>query len=259
MNILIIASKKDKASVNLKKRLFENYNLEKKKDFYLLKIDGINNIYFKEIENQHIYSNEKEIVPKDLQVDQIIVLSKHSTLSEIKTKTITAHSIGNWGKAELGGQDKTLVKTDPILIREILFNLKKNKPTEIKEYEIKQEATHHGPYLNISTIFVEIGSSDPDWENKDVANYIIKTVINILTNYNKQEIKNKRHWVEALGIGGNHYCSKFNKKTFKKSNLFCFGHIIPNYALKDVNNNPKIIEEAKEKSNSEIVIYNKDL
>ncbi|MCK9292514.1 MAG: D-aminoacyl-tRNA deacylase [archaeon] len=259
MNILIISSKEDKASINLKKRLFENYSLEQKEDFYFLKSNGINNIYFKEIEKQHIYSSEEEMIPKSLQIDQIIVLSKHSTLSEIKTKTITAHSIGNWGKAELGGKDKTLVKTDPILIRELLFNLKKNKPTKIKEYEVKQEATHHGPYLDISTMFVEIGSSDPDWENKDVANYIIQILINILINYNREDIKKTRNWVEAIGIGGNHYCTKFNKKTFKNSNLFCFGHIIPSYALKDVNNNPEILEEAKEKSNSNIIIYNKDL
>jgi D-aminoacyl-tRNA deacylase len=255
MNFLIISCKKDLASINLEKRLFEKYKLKDNK----IITNGKNNIYFKKIDELHIYSKEQLILENTKDIDQIIFLSRHSTVTEFKPKCMTVHAIGNWGKAELGGKDYTLVKTDPILIRSLLYSLKKNKPKEIKPYEIKQEATHHGPFINISTIFYEIGSKESDWKREDVASYMIDILINTIKDYDKEKIKKEKQWIEAVGIGGSHYCSKFNKKTFKQSNKFAFGHIAANYTLKDIEKKPEILEQAKKKSNSNKIIYEKDL
>jgi D-aminoacyl-tRNA deacylase len=259
MKFLIVSSKEDLASVNLKEELFSLYKFEKKDDnLYQMDTIGNNQIFFKEILETHIYSSKEKIVENN-KYNQIIFLSRHSTLSESKPKCMTVHAIGNWGIAEMGGKDHTVVKTDPILIRLLLTELKKNKPKEIKEFEVKQEATHHGPYLEEPTIFFEIGSQESDWKNKLVSKYMIKILINNIKDYNKEEIKNKNNWIEVIGVGGSHYCTKFNRLTFNQNNKYCFGHVVASYALKEIEKNKELLESAKEKSNSKIVIYEESI
>jgi len=219
MNFLLIISNQDIASLNFKETLFQEYTLEEMNlNLFKVKIkSSINKIYLKIINSLHIFSKEEEIIEPNLNIDQIIFLSKHSTLGEIKPKSMTVHSIGNWGKADLGGLDHTVVKTDAILIRTLLIELKNNKPISLKPYEIKQEATHHGPFLLTPTIFYEIGSSKDEWVNKEVSKFMLICLFKVISNYNKEEKKKEKGWIEAVGIGGSHYCTKFNKKTLMKS------------------------------------------
>ncbi len=258
MKILIVSSTEDIASNNLKEELFNSYKLVKnKKDIYKIDIDSLNEIYFKEINKTHIYASQEDI--KDKEYDQVIFLSRHSTLSETKPKCMTVHAIGNWGKADLGGESNTVVKTDPFLIRLLLLNLKENKPKEIKEYEVKQEATHHGPFLESPTLFYEIGSTNIDWENKLVSRYMIKILIDSIKDYNQKEIKEKNNWIAAVGVGGSHYCTRFNRYTFDRSKRYCFGHVVASYALKDIQENQALLKEAKEKSTSQVVVYEEEI
>jgi D-tyrosyl-tRNA(Tyr) deacylase len=274
MNFLLIISEKDIASNNFKDELFNNYKIKElyknnynnennknyKNIFYLDNnyYKFRNNIYIKIISELHIYcENLSQSIPKEINIDSIIFLSKHSTKNIIKNKCITVHAIGNYSKAELGGKDFTLVENDPILIRSILLELKSNKKryTNIKEYEIKQEATHHGPYIDKPALFYEIGSCREDWKNKNVSKFMIKILLNIIKNYNSKEIKKKNNWLEVVGVGGSHYCTKFNRYSFNKNNKYCFGHIVPNYALKDFKKNKKIlIPQVLNKSNSKIIL-----
>jgi D-aminoacyl-tRNA deacylase len=265
MNFLLIVSKEDKASLNLKEELFNNYKIKKlneyedlfylDNDYYKFK----NNIYIKIISELHIFCDDKIYldISNKINIDSIIFLSKHATKSDIKNKCITAHAIGNFSKAELGGKDFTVVETDPILIRSILLKLKENKKdfSNINKYKITQEATHHGPYLEKSTLFYEIGSHIDEWINKDVSKFMIQMLLEVLKDYNKEKIKIDNNWIETVGIGGSHYCTKFNKYTFNKQNKFCFGHIIPNYAIDSFEKNKDILQhQVLTKSNSKIIL-----
>ncbi|MDD3976328.1 MAG: D-aminoacyl-tRNA deacylase [Candidatus ainarchaeum sp.] len=260
MNILLINSKKDDASNNLTKSLENIYNFKKiKENLYILdEINNLNQISLIKIDKLHIYLEKEYLEKITKDYDIVIFLSKHSTLSETKPKAMTVHAIGNFGKAELGGEDKILVQTDPILIRLLLYNLKKNKIKEIKPYEVKQEATHHGPYLEKTALFYEIGSQKSDWENKDVGEYMAKILIQTIRNYNKEEIKKKNNWIEAVGISKSHYCTQFNKYTFKKNFKYCIGHVFPKYALKEYKNN-NLEEEILKKINTKIIINEKNI
>lgn len=259
---LIIGSLNDKASMNIFEQILLNYTHTKiKKDIYKLKLTGKpndqNTIFLKKINEEHIFLKQTNFYKK---YDQIIFLSRHSTTTNEKLKTLSVHAIGNWGEAIFGGLPYTLVNTDPILIRCLLLNLKNNKPKNLKNFEVKQEATHHGPYLEgVACIFYEIGSSITEWSDKIAGEYMAKTLIETLKTYNKNKIKKENAWTEVVGFGGSHYCTKFNRYTFDKNNKYCFGHVIPSYAIKDVTKNKKILEEAKQKSNSEKIIYNDDL
>ncbi|MFA5746313.1 MAG: D-aminoacyl-tRNA deacylase [archaeon] len=258
MNFLLVFSEKDPASINFYNTFTNNYEI---KDNQLV-IDGNNSIFLCKIDEMHIFILEKNlysIVSNYKEIDYIIFLSKHSTLSETKPHSITVHAIGNWGKAELGGVDETVVETDPILIRSLLLELYDNKPKSIA-YEIKQEATHHGPFLKKPTIFVEIGSEENAWNDPVVSRFVVDCLIKVIKNYDKEKIKNENGWIETVGIGGSHYCTKFNRFTFNKEEKYCFGHIIPDYALKEIFDKQKlklILEQAKQKSNSQIILTEK--
>jgi len=260
MNILLICSKNDLASVNFFETLTTlDFGFTKfSKNLWFL--DKDNKIFLVLIEKMHLYLEQEEIVALEkeanLEFEQIIFLSKHSTLSEIKPRTISVHAVGNWGKAELGGKDETVVKTDPILIRSLLLDLYTFKPKTIP-FEIKQEATHHGPYLDKSTIFVEIGSDENAWKDKSVCEFVCKELIKVISDYDKEKTKQEGKWEEVVGVGGSHYCTKFNRLTFYPENKYCFGHIIPDYALKQITDKQKlrkILEQTKVKSNSSLVI-----
>jgi len=256
MNILLICSKSDVAAVNF----FETLTIE---SFEFTKISE--NLHFLEKENKiflvfsekiHLYMNDSDIseIEKkaNTEFEHIIFLSRHSTLGEIKPRSITVHAVGNWGIAELGGKDETVVKTNPILIRALLLDFYNNKPKTL-EYEVKQEATHHGPHLEKSTIFVEIGSDNGAWKDKIASDFVCKELIKIISNYNPKDYD----WKEVVGFGGSHYCTKFNRLTLDSNNKYCFGHIIPDYILKQITDKQKLkelLEQAKVKSNSLVVL-----
>jgi D-aminoacyl-tRNA deacylase len=273
-NFLLIVSKKDPASMNFYDQIICNYNIkviDEQKKIY--KIETLkdknkenilyNSIFLKIINGNSIFSKEKEIIPNKLysKIDYVIFLSKHQTQSNIKPSCITVHAIGNFSKALYGGKDKKIVKTDPILIRTILCKLKKDsyRKKNFKNFEVKQEATHHGPYLDKKTIFYEIGSDLNNWRNKKLANYMIRKLIDIIKVYDKEKIKKEKSWLEAAGIGGSHYCTKFNRLTFNKENKYCFGHIIPSYAIEDFKKNKLDFKEQIFKKNYSKIILKENL
>lgn len=260
MNILLICSKTDLAAINFFETLTtSDFGFEKLSE-NLWFLEKKNKIYLTLTEKTHLYMTDSDVseIEKyaNMVFEQIIFLSRHSTLGEVKPRSITAHSVGNWGKAELGGLDEKLVKTDAILIRSLLLDFYKNKPKNI-EYEVKQEATHHGPHLEKSTIFVEIGSNECAWKDKTASDFVCIELIKIISEYDKEKIKKENVWADVVGFGGSHYCTKFNRLTFDSESKFCFGHVIPDYALKQITDKQKLkelIEQAKEKSNSSLVI-----
>lgn len=260
MNFLLICSKTDLAAVNFFETLTTGEFGFKEISIDLWFLEKKNKICLVLSEKAHLYFEDEDVskIEKkaNTEFEQIIFLSRHSTLGEKKPRSITAHAVGNWGKAELGGKDETVVKTDAILIRSLLLDFYNNKPKAL-EYEVKQEATHHGPYLSKSTIFVEIGSDQNAWKDKITCDFVCKELIKIISDYDKEKIKQEKEWREVVGFGGSHYCTKFNRLTFDKNSKYCFGHIIPDYALKQISDNQKLkelLEQAKEKSNSILVM-----
>lgn len=259
MNFLLICSKSDLAAINFFETLTTSGFGFKKLLENLWFLDKKNKIFLALTEKTHLYMNDSDIseIEKEAKTEfeQIIFLSRHSTLGEVKPRSITAHAVGNWGKAELGGIDETLVKTDAKLIRALLLDFYNNKPKTL-EYEVKQEATHHGPYLEKSTIFLEIGSDEKAWIDKIASEFVCKEAIKVISDYNPSDYD----WKKTVGVGGSHYCTKFNRLTFDENSKYCFGHVIPDYALKQIKNKQKlkeILEQAKIKSNSALVVDEK--
>jgi D-aminoacyl-tRNA deacylase len=204
-NYLIVASKLDKAGINITTQMsqFGNFN------FYL-------------VEEEMIYT-ENINLEKINQYDFIIFASKHK--SEKGNKTISIHAPGNWRKAELGGQEGRVCKTSAVFQKQIFEKLKSNMDKfHIKGYELTLECTHHGPLINKPCLFVEIGATETEWKDRKAGFVVAKSIAEII-----EDFKENPYNEVAIGIGGPHYCPNFNK--IQLNSNVAVSHVIPQYAL----------------------------
>ena len=91
-------------------------------------------------------------------------------------------------------------------------------------------------------LFIEIGSSEKEWDNKSTASIVCQSVLDTIKNIEKN-INNYDIDI-GIGIGGNHYPQKFNELILFSS--VAFGPIISKYNLAFINE--KIIKQMKVKS-----------
>lgn len=225
MNIAIIASSKDPAGINIKNNLIELFDFQKTDE----KFDNNDvyqcNLQKNQIANLYLTNSDLiflERVDKKISADVFIFASKHR--SKENTPSFTVHPIGNWNKADFGGKDKELCPSSAVLLKDLFIELNKNffLLKKEKNFEVTMEVTHHGPYLEKPAVFVEIGSTEKEWNNKENGEIIAKTIIGALNNENN-------NYKIAIGIGGTHYCSNFNKIISKTD--IAFSHICPKYML----------------------------
>lgn len=233
---LIVASKKDNAGINITTRLSqfrENPMLSSMKqqagfDFYL-------------VEEEMIYTENLNL-DKINKYDFIIFASKHS--SEKKEKTLSVHAPGNWRKADLGGKDGKICRTSALFEKQLFENLNKNTKQYglDKDYAVTLEATHHGPLIDKPCIFIEIGATETEWNDRRAGFVVAKTIDDTIKNY-----KENPYNEVAIAIGGPHYCPSFNK--IQAGSNVAISHIIPRYAFPL---SEEMIKEAIQKTEEEI-------
>ncbi|MBI2449738.1 hypothetical protein HYV49_05580 [Candidatus Pacearchaeota archaeon] len=184
----------------------------------LRKLDSKINIYeFKEKEHIIFLNN----LDKNIKEDFIIFASKHKAKEH--NKTLTVHSIGNFGKAEVGGIPGEICKSSAF-VNKLLFQ-ELIKEVKGSSYICTLEATHHGPYIEKPSCFIELGSSEEEWNDELGGNIIARTIINFI-----KPFKNlKDNFIPAVGIGGPHYCPSFNK--IQLNSKYAISHVLPQYHM----------------------------
>ena len=153
-----------------------------------------------------------------IDADAIIFASSHTSSSG--KPTLSAHAIGNWGKAELGGRGKTLVPANSFLVKNFLLGLQEKRQEFGLDYEVCQEASHHGPTSSKPTVFIELGSGEKQWKDKKAAEAIAEVILSASVEGN---------FKSAIALGGGHYCPEFTKLVLRTG--WALGHICPGYAL----------------------------
>ncbi len=181
--------------------------------------------------------DEIELPLDNIEEEKIIVLSKHKSATE--TKSFTVHSLGNFGKADFGGEKKTLVNSMAKIQTNLLRGLNTKNDSE---HTVCFEVTHHGPFVEKRVCFVELGSSKEEWENKKAAEVIARTVIKNTMDKNDDKI--------VIGIGGGHYAPDFTKLALRKN--YSFGHICPQYMLDKLDFG--LLEQMIEKTKAEEIV-----
>ena len=233
---LIVASKKDKAGINITTQLSQfrknNFNsiLQQTGDGF--------DFYF--VDEEIVFTENLDL-GKINRYDFIIFASRHS--SEKNEKSLTIHTVGNWGEAKFGGQAGKVSKTSALFIKKLFEKLNENVVLhELKNYDVTLEATHHGPLIEKPCVFIEIGSTENEYTDKRAGFIVAKTISQTI-----EEFKKNPYNEVAIAIGGPHYCPNFNKIQ-AKSNI-AISHIIPQYSLPLTE---EMIKEAVEKTEEEV-------
>jgi D-aminoacyl-tRNA deacylase len=136
-----------------------------------------------------------------------IFLSRHSSESGIPT--LTCHFTGNFSASNpYGGNPKELGICFPSLQKEYIKEINMVR-SQVPDYEITIEATHHGPTsLKKPTLFIEIGSTAKQWVDKHAASVVCDSLISLLT---RKKNNNTNCKSVGIALGGTHYPTKFNQ------------------------------------------------
>lgn len=227
MKIAVLVSETDPGGMNVYMRLLETGEFEdtgKRLDGHSIhSLKGTLHMLYK-VSTPQIHSED---IDKRIDADFFIFASKHKSASGIPS--LTCHSIGNFGKAELGGREKEIVSCFPSFIRRTLElmdeELQKNPSPGGMQFEAIQEATHHGPYSEKPMIFLELGSDEKGWENREAAAANARVIVRLL----KEQVP---EYEPAIGFGGPHATPNF-RKVMQKSNL-AFSFIAAKYSMQDI-------------------------
>lgn len=151
--------------------------------------------------------------------DLWVFASRHRAESGVPA--LTVHATGNWGAStDVGGEPRKLGLTSARAIRAGFDFLTKNR---LDGYDVTLESTHHGPTgLTTPSVWIELGSTPKQWKDNKAAEVVSQAILHTCQDYERQKGK------VALGFGGTHYASKFNKL---EGSGYLFSHIAPKHAL----------------------------
>ena len=208
---LLVAFKNDPAGHNMAKSISQNMNRDGEtyysKNFDLIEIDSP--------------SISADWLDEKYDYDGFVFLSKHA--AESGKLALTCHSTGNFDEAKFGGNQKEIAIPYPNLQKRYMQKLWENHES-FPEFEITIEATHHGPtHLKKPSIFVEIGTTESQWNDENLCSSVAKLVVQMLE-------KPSNSFPFAICFGGTHYSEKFTKELlFGK---YALGTVMPKHALK---------------------------
>lgn len=218
MATLLICYEKDAPSANMKEQLL------KKREWEDCGTDGENtylrcdDLCIMTIPERHLLSDDVDRKAKAFGIDfgDVVFMSRHSAASGMPT--LTVHPIGNYGDADLGGRERTLVRSTPSLMTNALRRIKELNDTT--EYNVSFEVTHHGPYIESPTMFIEIGSEETHWGDKHAAEIMADVILSM---------DSDSDYPTVIGVGGGHYAPRFTELALsKKVNI---GHMVPAYRV----------------------------
>lgn len=242
MSKLIVCSEADLPSVNMRASLLRMHEWEDLGSFDGSSYMSSGDCLMMSIPDMHIRHDglDREAERFGIKVDSVIVMSRHSAKSG--RPALTAHPIGNYHEAEHGGRPETLVRACPSEMTDAVRRIHEyNRDPGVQTCF---EVTHHGPYLDKPTFYIEIGSDESHWGDMHSAE-LLAHVISDLEPHDEYPI--------LVGIGGGHYAPRFTEAVL--SSKVNFGHMIPNYQLegRDDDDIARMVRDACEASGTDSV------
>jgi len=238
MNIALISTELDEASINMRNHLLSNYNFNKIND-NIFEFNSTNKIKLYIFNNLAIYIED---ICKRVEGDIIVFLTKHK--SATAKPSLTVHPTGNFLNNELGGNARELSIAEPLLMKELLKSIKKHADADeyFKKYEVTVEQTHHGPLVNKPHLFFEIGSSAEEWEDSKTGALMAKALMEVITDYKPKDTPS------VVVFGGGHY-NQIATKIMLNTN-YAVGHICSRYFVEGLDD--KLLMEMFSRNSSKI-------
>ncbi len=219
MSRLLVCCPEDIPSVNMAEYLRRNGDWED------MGKDPAGNSYIRRgndvmvtIPGLHITSEDLDDAARSfgIDVDEVVFMSRHKAASAIPT--LTVHPIGNYKAADFGGRPETLVRSSPSSMSQALRLISRYNDTGL--FKVSFEVTHHGPYLETPTYFIEIGSDMTHWPDRHAAEILGRVL---------EDVEPAEGHVKAIGVGGGHYAPRFTEMVL--GYRIDIGHMVPGYQL----------------------------
>jgi D-aminoacyl-tRNA deacylase len=219
LTVVIVASKRDPAAQNIARELIRLKGFQPVTESSL-DLFQTGNVYLKHVDSDGIFT---ENLGLNFTPEAVVFASRHR--SESGEPALTVHWTGNsTARADFGGKPKTLSLADPPRLRAALLALDEAREARKLNYAVTLEATHHGPTeLGVPTLFVEVGSTEKEWNDQQAAATASEAIWNAAT----QPIAGKI----AVGFGGGHYCNK--QCTAIRKDGYAFSHILSKYFFEE--------------------------
>lgn len=226
----IIATEQDQASRNIGNRIIELGKFEpaEEKPYKT----------FKRGDDLLVWHKEKLVLATDLSEhydpECFVCVYKHQSEKNPKP-LLSVHATGNLKQPMREGKPYELGIAHPGYMLTVLRNLQSHVP---QGYQVTYEATHHSPTnLKKPVMFVEIGSTEEQWQDPNAIEAVARSVLGLL----EEQVKDYR---ACVGFGGDHYQGKFTKSSLEGD--LAFGHIIPGFKFKELNQD--IVRQAIERT-----------
>jgi D-aminoacyl-tRNA deacylase len=220
-DMLVVCSEVDAASVNIRDRMLELGTFQEEGTFEGRPVYSGHEGHLVTIGDESLYRNNLDAEVFNaigVQHQVVVYLSRHS--SKTGLRSLTVHPIGNFSHAKFGGFFRQLVHCCPGGMTRSLRSIRTLAKEAGLDHQVSFEVTHHGPYLNSPTFFIEIGSDEEAWTERAPAEVIAKTVL--------EAVPGARGHV-LVGVGGGHYAPRHTDVALKKD--VCYSHMIPSHAI----------------------------
>ena len=177
-------------------------------------------------------------IPTGEIVSEVIFPSRHAAASG--KPSLTLHPIGvphllRGTKPQYGGRSGY----DPPPSTRLASWWKKltnsvNGTSLAERFELTLEVTHHGPWLEVPALFIEIGSTQAIWPDEEAAEYLAGIIAEGLGLDGTEQVgvwDSVKHSGEIVlvTLGGGHYAPRANKLALLDG--VWLGHMLATYAL----------------------------
>ncbi len=218
---LIVASKKDQASLNIAQNLITKHGFTETHTNSKGTSYESNKIRLILVEKQGIFIN-----PEDLPTDasSIIFASKH--VSATGRPALTVHATGNLNNsAKFCGRPQEVSYVAPSMIKRALVALANDAKSANLKIETVMEATHHGPTsFQVPVCFVEIGSGPEQWADPVLGGIASDSIMAALQH-------DSTIATNAVGFGSTHYSEKHTKLNLEDN--YSIGHLVPKHVFEE--------------------------
>jgi D-aminoacyl-tRNA deacylase len=168
---------------------------------------------------------------------------------------LSAHFTGNFGPAEYGGADGELARACPGAQKAVVAALDRHAPDG---YDVGIECTHHGPSrIGVPSMFVELGSSDEEWNDPDGARAVARAVLDL--SGVSADLTDGDRTRQVVGFGGGHYAPRFERVV--RETDWAVGHVGADWPLDAMGHpreHPDVVRSAFEASAADLAVVDGD-
>ncbi len=214
----MVASAADEASVNIRDRLLEAGGWAEAGVFDGAPAWRRRDRLLVTIRESHLYADGVDRRVRDalaVTPDAVAYVSKHRAASG--QDSLAVHAVGNWGVADFGGRPHEVVPAASGLMTDALRRAAAG--AKGLSYAVTYESTHHGPWLETPTFYVEVGTSAAAYGDARAAAVLASAVL---------AAEDPGDPV-AVGVGGGHYMPRITDVALARR--VSFGHLVPSHAL----------------------------